>query len=143
MTIHCRRGDHLAAGEVYAIWKIRDAVFAFEQHAEEIDPDDLDLLGGTTHLWTRDEAGLTSYLRVLTGDGCLRVGRVCTRRDVRGQGLSARLLNEVSTRFGHGILRLNAQAHLEHWYERFGYERSGASFTEAGIEHVPMVRTSR
>jgi ElaA protein len=35
---------------------------------------------------------------------------------------------------------LHAQAHLERWYESFGYHRTGENFDDAGIDHVPMAR---
>jgi len=140
MTIRCLRGDELSAADVYAIWKIRDAVFAFEQHVDDVDVDDLDLRADTIHLWSSDDKGPTSYLRVLGGNGYLKIGRVCTRKDMRGKGLSGQLMTEVSRRFGRGVLKLNAQAYLERWYERFGYVRSGPNFDEAGIDHVPMTR---
>lgn len=142
MSIRCLRGDELSAADVYAIWKIRDAVFAFEQHVDDVDVDDLDLLPETIHLWSSDDAGPTSYLRILTGEGHLKIGRVCTRKDMRGKGLSGELMSEVSARFGEGVLKLNAQAYLERWYERFGYVRSGENFEEAGIDHVPMTRVA-
>ena len=41
---------------------------------------------------------------------------------------------------GHGPLTLGAQAHLEGWYERFGFRRSGPGYVEDGIPHVPMRR---
>ncbi|MDQ3157776.1 MAG: GNAT family N-acetyltransferase [Actinomycetota bacterium] len=136
----CLRGNELSAADVYAIWKIRDSVFAFEQHVEDVDVDDLDLLPDTIHLWVSDESGPTSYLRILGGDGHLKIGRVCTRKDMRGNGLSGELMREVSTRFGDGVLELNAQAYLERWYEGFGYKRTGENFDDAGIDHVPMTR---
>ena len=143
MTVaRCLRGDELSAADVYAIWKIRDAVFAFEQHVDDTDVDDLDLLAETTHLWIADDDGPTSYLRILTGDDSLKIGRVCTRKDMRSRGLSGQLMTEVSTRFGDGQLTLNAQAHLERWYEGFGYVRTGDNFDEAGIDHVPMRRSA-
>lgn len=135
------RGDELSAADVYAIWTIRDAVFAVEQHVDDNDADGLDLLPGTVHVWVSDDAGATSYLRILTGDGHLKIGRVCTRKDMRGRGLSGRLMEDVSRHFGAGILKLNAQAYLEGWYERFGYVRTGDNFDEAGIDHVPMQRS--
>lgn len=141
MTIHQATGDALTAAEVYGIWKIRDVVFAVEQQCDEPDVDDRDLLAGTTHLWFADEAGPTSYVRVLTDpDGARRIGRVCTRREHRGQGLSGRLVAEAVQQWGDGVMRLNAQAHLERWYERFGFRRCGENFVEAGIDHVPMQR---
>lgn len=140
-NMKCLRGNELSAADVYAIWTIRDAVFAFEQHVEDVDPDGLDLLSDTIHLWVSDENGPASYLRILDGDGCLKIGRVCTRKDMRGNGLSGQLMREVSARFGDGVLKLNAQAYLERWYEGFGYARSGDNFDDAGIDHVPMMRS--
>ena len=37
-------GTQLSAQDVYDIWRIRDQVFAFEQHVEDVDVDGLDLL---------------------------------------------------------------------------------------------------
>jgi ElaA protein len=37
-------------------------------------------------------------------------------------------------------ITLGAQAHLESWYERFGFRRSGPGYVEDGIPHVPMRR---
>jgi len=133
-------GDALTAANVYDIWKIRDAVFAFEQHVEDHDVDGLDLLGTTTHFWLSDEDGPTSYLRVFATDGVRHIGRVCTRKDQRGRGLSSQLMAEVARLWGDADLHLNAQSYLEQWYESFGYTRSGDDFDEAGIQHTPMVR---
>jgi ElaA protein len=135
------RGDELTAQDVYGIWRIRDAVFAFEQQVEDVDADGLDLLANVSHLWLEDADGLTSYLRVYVDDsGTRHIGRVCTRRDQRGKGLSGQLMAEVHHRWGDQTLLLNAQAHLEGWYESFGYRRSGDDFDDAGILHVPMTR---
>lgn len=141
MTIRTMIGDQLTAQDVYDIWRIRDAVFAFEQHVEDTDVDGRDLLPTTTHVWLADEEGPTSYLRVLVGDDGIRhIGRVCTRKDQRGRGLSGRLMAEVTRLWGDGELQLNAQAYLERWYESFGYVRSGDDYMEAGILHTPMRR---
>ena len=141
MTIRCLPGDELTAQDVYDIWRIRDAVFAVEQRVEEEDVDDRDLLDTTMHLWLADEDGPMSYLRVYVDDeGVRRIGRVCTRRDQRGRGLSGQLMAEVHRRWGDEALVLNAQAYLERWYESFGYHRTGDVFDEAGIPHVPMAR---
>ena len=136
-----RAGDALTAAEVYAIWKIRDAVFAVEQQCDEPDVDGIDLLPTCTHLWYADEAGPTSYLRTYVTDaGVRKVGRVATRSDSRGQGLSSRLLRGVLDRWGDAEIRLGAQAYLHDWYAGFGFERCGENFLEAGIDHVPMRR---
>jgi ElaA protein len=141
MTILCKSGDQLTAQDVYDIWRIRDAVFAVEQQVEDEDVDGRDLLPTTWHLWLADADGPTSYLRVVApDDGPRRIGRVCTRRDQRGRGLSAQLMAEVHRRWAGEALVLNAQAYLEAWYASFGYRRTGDDFDEAGILHVPMAR---
>lgn len=140
MTIRHVSGDTLSAQDVYDIWRIRDQVFAFEQHVEDTDVDGRDLLATTTHFWLSDDEGLTSYLRVYVADGVRHIGRVCTRKDQRGKGLSGMLMAEVARLWGDEELRLNAQAYLEGWYAQLGYVRSGDDYDEAGIVHTPMIR---
>jgi ElaA protein len=140
--IHAVTGDELTAHDVYDIWKIRDAVFAVEQQCDEPDVDGRDLLSTTTHLWFADADGPTSYLRSFVEDDVRHVGRVCTRANQRGKGLSGALVAECARLWGHDVIVLNAQAYLEPWYRRFGYVRSGENFLEAGIDHVPMTRAA-
>lgn len=143
MSIQHVTGPELTAAHVYGIWKIRDVVFAVEQQCDETDVDDLDLLASTSHLWFADVDGPTSYVRVLTDpDGARRIGRVCTRLEHRGQGLSGQLVAEAIEVWGDGVMRLNAQAYLESWYSRFGFVRNGENFIEASIDHVPMERAA-
>lgn len=134
------RGDNLSAGDVYAIWQIRDAVFGYEQRVDDVDVDGRDLLADTTHLWYRDELGITSYLRVLSDGDCYRIGRVCTRRDQRGAGLAGALLRTVHQRWCHVDIALGAQTQLQRWYAQFGYQQAGQHYNDAGIDHVPMIR---
>jgi ElaA protein len=134
-------GPDLTGRDVHAIWTIRDVVFAVEQQCDEPDPDVVDLQPTTSHLWLADAAGITSYLRTyVTASGVRRVGRVCTRKDARGQGLSGRLMGHVLERWGTARIDLGAQAYLHDWYAGFGFVRDGANYTEAGIDHVPMTR---
>ncbi|MFT4298050.1 MAG: GNAT family N-acetyltransferase [Aeromicrobium sp.] len=134
-------GDRLSAAEVYAIWQIRDLVFAVEQRCDEPDVDGIDLLASTTHLWLADAQGLTSYLRSYAGNsGTRRIGRVCTRIDQRGRGLSGRLLTHALDLWGHERIDIGAQAYLEDWYTGYGFTRSGPGYEEAGIAHLPMTR---
>lgn len=133
-------GDRLTAAELYEVWRLRDLVFAVEQRVDDVDVDGLDLLPTTSHLWLAEDGRLTSYLRVLTDGGAVRIGRVCTRRDARGQGQSGRLMRAALDRWGRGEVRLGAQAYLERWYAGFGFTVSGPPYVEAGIDHVPMLR---
>ncbi|RYJ05132.1 GNAT family N-acetyltransferase [Aeromicrobium sp. Root495] len=139
--VHVVDGPDLTAADVYAIWQVRDVVFAVEQQCDEPDVDGIDLLPSCTHLWVADEHGIRSYLRTYVAEaGYRKIGRVCTRKDQRGLGLSGRLVRAAHDRWGADEIHIGAQAYLHDWYAGFGYERSGENFFEAGIEHVPMVR---
>jgi len=142
--LHLVSGDRLTAADVYGIWKIRDIVFAVEQRCDEPDVDGLDLLPTTTHLWLTDpgheDGGPVSYLRFLTHEQPHRLGRVCTLREYRGRGLSSRLVTAAHERWGHDPVKIGAQAYLEDWYGSHGYVTCGDHYTDAGIDHVPMLR---
>ncbi len=85
-----------------------------------------------------------AYLRVLLEpSGQRRVGRVVTAPAARGRGLSGLLVAAVVAEHGGpggSVLVLDAQAHLEGWYARFGFAAAGPAFVEDGIPHVPMRR---
>lgn len=140
MTIHAVRGPDLDAVRLYEIWRIRDAVFAAEQHADDVDADGIDLDPSVVHWWCADAQGLTSYLRTIASDEALKVTRVCTRKDARGNGLSRGLMQAVLDRHGAGPVVLSAQAYLEAWYAALGFIRHGDVYDDAGIPHVWMER---
>jgi predicted GNAT family N-acyltransferase len=61
----------------------------------------------------------------------------------RGQGYGRQLVRYVmrdAQQAGFDRFMLHAQAHLEDFYARFGFESVGEPFTEAGIPHVKMVK---
>jgi predicted GNAT family N-acyltransferase len=95
----------------------------------------------TEHLWFESDGEVTATIRVLEdGGGTRAIGRVATAAAFRGQGLAARLIEEGIASYGGAAITLGAQAHLEGWYARFGFRRSGGGYVEDGIPHVPMRR---
>ena len=131
----------LDARTLHDLIALRVAVFVVEQNCPYEELDGRDTEPATEHLWTADEHGPTAYLRVLSEpDGVLRIGRVCTRADARGQGLAGRLLTDVLDRSPGRVLVLGAQAHLADWYARYGFRPDGPGYDEDGIPHVPMRR---
>lgn len=126
-------------GTAYALLRLRVDVFVVEQRCPYPELDGRDTEPGTRHLWLADPTGPTAYLRVLVEpDGGRRIGRVCTRPSARGRGLAAALMVHALTLVGDGRAVLDAQSHLQGWYERFGFVVDGAPFLEDGIPHVPM-----
>ena len=126
--------------EVYRLCRLRVDVFVVEQECPYPELDGRDLEPATEHLWFEEDGEVLATIRVLDDGPTRAIGRVATAVPARGRGLAARLIETALESYGDGPLTLGAQAHLEGWYERFGFRRSGPGYDEDGIPHVPMRR---
>lgn len=135
----------LGVDGLYDALQLRCRVFVLEQ-GPYLDPDGLDRV--SWHLLGRDAAGtLVSYLRLVDPGAKFdepSIGRVITSPETRGGGSGHALMTEGvagADRLwpGHAN-RISAQAHLERFYERFGYVRAAPNHGEDGIPHVVMLR---
>jgi ElaA protein len=134
------RFAELSPFEVYGLCRLRVDVFVVEQQCPYPELDGRDTEPATEHLWFEADGRVLATIRVLDDGGSRAIGRVATAVDARGQGLAARLMQEGIAVCGAAPITLGAQAYLEHWYERFGFRRSGPGYVEDGIPHVPMRR---
>jgi predicted GNAT family N-acyltransferase len=126
--------------EVYGLCRLRVDVFVVEQECPYPELDGRDLEPATVHLWFESAGEVAATIRILDDGESRAIGRVATAAGARGQGLAARLIEEGIALCGDAPITLGAQAHLEGWYERFGFRRSGPGYVEDGIPHVPMRR---
>ena len=142
MIPHVARFAELTPTALYNILRLRVDVFIVEQECAYPDLDGLDLLETTRHLWFAppDEPDRPSaYLRLMSGPDGDRIGRVCTAATARGAGLAGRLMS-AALDLATPPVRLNAQAYLTGFYERYGFIADGPEFLDDGIPHVPMLR---
>src|SRR3712207_4085305 len=130
----------LSPFEVYGLCRLRVDVFVVEQECPYPELDGRDVEPATEHLWFEEDGRVLATIRVLDDGDSRAIGRVATAASARGRGLAARLIEEALVSYGDGPLTLGAQAHLEDWYARFGFRRSGPGYVEDGIPHVPMRR---
>jgi ElaA protein len=141
----CKPFADLSPGELYAALSLRQLVFVVEQKCLYLDVDGLD--PRARHLWLARGDEVLAYAR-LFAPGALfaeaSLGRVATAPAVRGSGFGRAVVREALARigdlFGPCPVRIGAQAHLERFYGSFGFARSGPTYDEDGIPHVPMVR---
>jgi len=126
--------------EVYDLCRLRVDVFVVEQECPYPELDGRDVEPATVHVWFEADGKIAATIRILDDGASRAIGRVATAADFRGQGLAARLMKEGIALCGDTPITLGAQAHLEGWYERFGFRRSGPGYVEDGIPHVPMRR---
>jgi ElaA protein len=142
--------EQLHGADLYAALSLRQEVFILEQKCLYPDIDGHDqasfhLLGWQIH---HGQRRLAAYLRCLPPGAKyteMSLGRVVTAPFARGTGIGKELLAEgigraVRQHPGHDI-RIGAQAHLERFYQSFGFETVSAPYDEDGIEHVDMLRT--
>ena len=130
----------LTPSQVYDLCRLRVDVFVVEQRCPYPELDGRDTEGATVHLWYEVDGWIVATLRVLDEGGMRVIGRVATAAGHRRRGLAAGLLDAALQLCGDAPVRLGAQAHLEGWYARFGFRRSGPGYVEDGIPHVPMRR---
>ncbi|HEX5143824.1 MAG TPA: GNAT family N-acetyltransferase [Mycobacterium sp.] len=151
MTVALRRSraQDLEAAALYELLKLRVEVFVVEQACPYPELDGRDLLPETRHYWLEEIGGpgtpaVISTLRLMEehtgGEKSFRIGRVCTKREARGQGHTTRLLVAALAEVGDYACRIDAQTYLEEMYRRHGFVRAGEEFLDDGIPHVPMLR---
>ncbi|WP_246180125.1 GNAT family N-acetyltransferase [Kocuria coralli] len=132
--------QNMTAVQMQRALQLRVSVFVAEQGivCEEID--DLDRAETTEHIWLEADGAVVSVLRLLLDGPVIRIGRVATHAAHRRRGYSDRLMRVALDRAADAgrPVEIHAQAYLERWYEKFGFERTGPDFLEEGVDHVPM-----
>ena len=143
-TFHHAPTAELDPKVLYRILRLRVDVFVVEQECAYPELDGRDLEDGTVQFWAEVGGEVTATLRLLDdGDSGRRIGRVATAMSARGQGHAGVLMQQAVDAGAGQQIRLDAQARLEGWYGRFGFERDGDDSLEDDILHVPMARAAR
>jgi ElaA protein len=149
VTWQCRPFAELTAVELYAVMEARQRVFVVEQKCAYLDADGTDHLALHLLGWrsTPDGLVLSAYARLFppgTKYAEPSMGRVLTHSAVRGSGLGKALMAEAIDRIadaGWGSsIRLEAQIHLEAFYEEFGFRRVSDPYLQDDIWHIEMLR---
>lgn len=142
MTLQIKYFNELTADELYAILRLRAAVFVVEQNCPYLDPDNLDQ--DAVHLWLEDEGGIKAYLRILdrgTESEHVAIGRVIAVK--RRCGLGSQLLKEgirvARERLHADKIYLEAQSYAKGLYEKQGFRPVSEEFLLDGIPHVRMI----
>jgi len=118
---------------------IRSAVFITEQKVpEEMEWDSMDQI--CTHILVQDFEGNGIGTARLLPDG--HVGRMAVLKVWRRKGIGSAMLQKILQEMralGMKKATLHAQLTAVEFYEKFGFQKCGKEFMEAGIPHVIMV----
>jgi predicted GNAT family N-acyltransferase len=130
------------ADEKLKVFVVRGIVFCGEQQVpysiewDEHESSSLYVLGQVG-----DEPIAAGRIRFF--EGYAKLERIAVRAEYRGQGYGHGMTDfMIQTAKEKGFLecRMHAQVYLKEFYAEHGFEAQGDVFTEAGIDHVLMVR---
>jgi ElaA protein len=144
-TWFVREFAELSLEQLYAIIQLRERVFVVEQSCAYIDADGADPT--CKHLWAERDGDIVAYLRVVPAGvkfAEVSIGRVITAKSARGTGLGRELMKRGIALAGgdERPIRIGAQAHLERFYNEFGFTKVGKPYDEDGILHIEMETTN-
>lgn len=132
---------------LYEILSIRQEVFVVEQDCPYLDADGKDRQA--YHVIGKDGHGtIQAYARLLekglSYDQYCSIGRVITRKSIRGKGQGRTLMqfciDNCTLLWKEVPIKISAQAHLDCFYNSLGFVASGEAYLEDGIPHIGMVR---
>ena len=143
-----QRFGELGVDGVYDMLALRAQVFVLEQ-GPYLDPDGADR--SAWHLLGRNASGeLQAYLRVVDPGvkfDEVSIGRVAVDAALRGHGMGHALVREGLVRCAAAwpgrAIRISAQAHLQRFYARHGFETVSNEYLEDDIPHVQMLRSAQ
>ncbi len=139
--------SELSVSQLYALLQLRCAVFVVEQNCPYQDIDGDDLTGDNRHIlgWKNDE--LVAYARIMKSDDDLEpvvIGRVIVSEALRGEKVGQQLMSKTLDTCTHHWpdkpVYLGAQAHLQNFYQSFGFIPVTEVYEEDGIPHIGMAR---
>lgn len=105
------------------------------------------MTGDNRHIlgWKNDE--LVAYARILKSDDDLEpvvIGRVIVSEALRGEKVGQQLMSKTLETCTHHWpdkpVYLGAQAHLQNFYQSFGFIPVTEIYEEDGIPHIGMAR---
>jgi len=143
------RFNELSVDDLYAIVRLREAVFIIEQNCPYPDADGRDPKAWHLLGWRNHDEGrrLVAYARVFEPGVRYKeasVGRIVTAPEVRGTGLGKILMAEALRRMEElmpgQVVKIAAQRRLENFYVGFGFRPVSAPYEEDGILHIDMIR---
>ena len=124
--------SELSVSQLYALLQLRCAVFVVEQNCPYQDIDGDDLTGDNRHIlgWKNDEPVV--------------IGRVIVSEALRGEKVGQQLMSKTLDTCTHHWpdkpVYLGAQAHLQNFYQSFGFIPVTEVYEEDGIPHIGMAR---
>ena len=137
--------EELDIERLYAVMRLRQAIFVVEQACAYQDLDNLDQ--GSRHMLCWHDEELLAYQRCLppgVSFGESSLGRIVVAPEGRGLQLGRELVQKgIKHNLSHwpdSDIQIGAQSHLEAFYNSLGFAAAGDEYIEDGIPHLHMIR---
>ena len=145
MDIEVKSFSELSNRELYAILRLRVAVFVVEQDCVYQDLDDKDFVA--LHVIGKHNKQIVAYSRIFKAGDYFEeasMGRVVVDNNFRSHGFGKEIVlaseNAIADHFDDSNVRLSAQSYLQNFYTELGYKRIGEEYLEDGIPHISMIK---
>lgn len=145
MDIEVKPFSELSNHELYAILRLRMAVFVVEQNCvyQDLDRKDFKAL----HVLGKQNENLVAYSRIFKAGDYFKeasMGRIVVDTTYRSSGFGKEIVlaseQAISDYFKSKNVRLSAQSYLQNFYTELGYQTIGEEYLEDGIPHITMVK---
>ncbi|MEX0769115.1 MAG: GNAT family N-acetyltransferase [Balneolaceae bacterium] len=136
--------NQLNVSHLYRLLKLRQEIFIVEQNSPYQDIDELDCF--SYHLLGYNNEVLSAYLRIVPPNKKYKepsLGRIVVSKFLRGHGLGTELVKQgmkhTMDLYKTGKIRIQAQSHLQKFYEKIGYKTVTDTYMKDGIPHIEML----
>ncbi|VEP18375.1 GCN5-related N-acetyltransferase [Hyella patelloides LEGE 07179] len=92
----------------------------------------------------KDTASHMEYASLPEEFPLVKIERLAVLSEARGNGVGKKLMEtalKIAASKNYKIAIVHAQEYIKQLYQQLGFEQIGASFKEAGIVHVKMIKT--
>lgn len=143
--IHTTEFEKISAVDLYQILKLRQDIFIVEQNCIYKDIDDLD--PHSEHIFLKDEKETIAYARIVPAGKKFEhasIGRIVVKKSQRGKGYGIEVVKRaIEILYARDVdtVLIEAQNHLQAFYESLGFEKVSDPYPVDGIPHVKMIHT--
>lgn len=134
--------EQLSTMELFKIYQACTQVFVVKQACAYQEVDDKDLIA--IHLFAQYLKGLIAYCRIIPFEKEVYIGRVLVDAQLRRKGLARELMRKAlhfcEQQWQGKLVYVQAQLHLQVFYQSLGFRVISEVYLEDGIPHLDMVR---
>tara|TARA_B100001996_G_scaffold379199_1_gene364577 strand:- start:2966 stop:3400 length:435 start_codon:yes stop_codon:yes gene_type:complete len=135
-----KKWKELSHKEIYEIFKLRSKVFVVEQECVYLDLDGKD--EEAKHVLGKNKKQVVAYARIIKKKEKVYIGRIVVERENRGKKIGEKLVKKsikyIEETNNEKEIMISAQEHLDYFYTKLGFKKTGKKYLEDGIPHQEM-----